>query len=109
MRTQMSTNPKKSKGDRKLYNGDNMTKKKRVDNNMILHLVLPVENYSIVGKFIQLMKSSRTTCGKQDTVMTQTVLSAVSSSIVEAITQPIKNFIIICVKRMNVIDSEQDE
>jgi len=44
---------------------------------MILHRVLPVENYSIVGKFIQLMKSSRTTCGKQDTVMTQTVLSAV--------------------------------
>ena len=77
---------------------------------MILHRVLPVENYSIVGKFIQLMKSSRTTCGKQDTAaMTQTVLSAVSSSIVEAITQPIKNYMIICVKKTNVIDSEQDE
>ena len=74
---------------------------------MILQRVLPVESYSIVGLCIQLMRKSRTTCVKQD--MTQTVLSAVSGSIVEAIIHLIRNCIIICVKRTNVIDSEQDE
>ena len=72
-----------------------------------------MESYSIVGKFIQLARGSRTTCVKQDIIiiaaMTQTVLSAVSSSIVAAIIRLIRNCMIICVKRMNVIDSEQDE